>query len=359
MVYLFLTQHDIGRERRYFDLKLFAICMLNGVMQSATIFFLICCTYNTTSSRNDGRGVQTSTTRQRSVNFLYPASTESLRHILPKTMIATTATVVNLINGLNTALPGGSSSQYLSLSSSFEHTLLSIPKISPEWLVTDAYGDNRYTFPSSYFWFGIIAMVLLSILPRYVLKAYRFIYPPDDIDILRSLRGIDPEHDIAHEQPVMGNLQRGGEELDDDRLTMIETRQSEEGRTSIPARGSFQGHPSYQGVRPSTDAGLSRANPSQVDISTSREGTSRDFDFSTEEGGYAMRRVQTHLSERHVSRVSLPAALDTSTPKRRQVSLNIFSSLRKSKGRSQTTPASAPPEDKKPPPPSPPAAPRQ
>ncbi|KAG8957682.1 hypothetical protein FRC05_009699, partial [Tulasnella sp. 425] len=242
-----------GRERRHFGIKRFAIYMLDGIMQSAIIFFIIYYTYNTTSAVKHGWGV-----------YQFEMGT---------TIVVATAIVVNLVNGLNTAAWTG----WVFFSVSIGIILIWLytaiyPEISPGWFVTDAYGDNRFTFPSAYFWFGIILVVLLSILPRYVLKSYKFIYLPNDIDILRSLRSIDPKHDIAHDPAIMGNLQRGGvEELDDDRLTMTETRQSEEGRTSIPARRSFQGRPSYQGVRPSADAGLSRANPSQVDMSTGRE----------------------------------------------------------------------------------------
>ncbi|KIO25076.1 hypothetical protein M407DRAFT_25607 [Tulasnella calospora MUT 4182] len=329
-----------GRERTHFGLKRFIIYMLDGVMQSAIIFFVIYYTYDTTSARNDGWGV-----------YQYEMAT---------TVVVATATVVNLVNGLNTAAWTGWVFFSVSIGIILIWAYTAIyPEISPGWFVTDAYGDNQFTFPSAYFWLGIIFVVLISMLPRYVLKSYKFIYLPNDIDILRSLRSIDPKHDIAHDPAIVGNLDRPGEEVDDDRLTMTETRQSEDGRASLPPRRSLQGRPSYQANRQSMEGGAARANPSQVDMSTGREGTSRGFDFSTEEGGYAMRRVQTHLSERHVSRVSLPAAVEARTPKRRQVSMNIFSSLRRPKGRSQTTPASAPPTDKKPPPPSPPPAPEK
>ncbi|KAG8905995.1 hypothetical protein FRB99_007852 [Tulasnella sp. 403] len=299
-----------GREGRYFSLKRFSIYMLDGVMQSALIFFLIYYTYDTTSARHDGWG-----------SFQYEFAT---------TMVVATAVVVNLCNGLNTSAWTGWVwfSVFIGIILIWGYTAI-YPTIAPGWFSTNVYGNERYLFPSAYFWFGIILATLVALLPRYIAKAYKFIYMPDDVDILRWLQKIDPKHNFKHDPRVVDHLKHR-----ENIVSAVSSRPSEDGRASLPPRRSFQGG------RPSMDP----RTGSQTDMATGlRAASSRGFDFSQEEGGYAIRRVQTHLSERHQSRISLPAETET----KRRIGSGFFPSLRKTMKRSGATPD--PPVPKNPP----------
>jgi len=176
--------------------------------------------------------------------------------------------------------------------------------------------DNLYT--SVYFWFCMPIAFALCLLPKYLAKSYKYAYLPDDIDILRWTRKIDPQHDFEHDPKVGGRLK---DQATWSPLSPVSTNQSDDGQSQAPPRRSLQGY------RPSTDA-----RGSQTDMSTgARATTSRGFSFSMEEGGVAMRRVQSRLSERHQSRVSLPAAIsEESAIKKRRGSISLFPSLRKS-----------------------------
>lgn len=254
-----------------------------------------------------------------------------------QTQVIAAAMAVNMFNGLNTAAWTGWVwfAVLVGIVLIWAYTAI-YPVISPGWFVTASYGDEVYLFPSAFFWFGIILTTALALLPRYVAKYYKFTYLPDDIDILRVLRKTDPKHDIAGDPAITGRLKHL---VDDDDSSML-TRPSEDGLPT-PRR-------SFQSNRGPPRPGDHR-NVSQTDMSTGmRAASSRGFDFSQEEGGYAIRRVQTHLSERHQSRVSLPASLQPKQQRRKSITLNLFPAALRGKRR----------EDKKPPP-SPPNPPEQ
>jgi phospholipid-translocating ATPase len=55
----------------------------------------------------------------------------------------------------------------------------------------------------------------------------------------------------------------------------------------------------------------------------------RGFNFSTEENGVAIRRMQTNLSERRQSSRNLAEDSETETPHRRRDAYRVFSAPRK------------------------------
>jgi phospholipid-translocating ATPase len=57
---------------------------------------------------------------------------------------------------------------------------------------------------------------------------------------------------------------------------------------------------------------------SRTDMSTGQRSIHRGFDFSTEENGVAIRRMQTNLSERRQSSRNLAEVSETATPHRRR-----------------------------------------
>ncbi|KAG9001427.1 hypothetical protein FRB94_004792 [Tulasnella sp. JGI-2019a] len=293
-----------GREGRYFGLKLFLIYMWEGVFQSAVVFFFIYYAYTTTTSRNDGYS-----------GYQFEFST---------TMVIAAVLVVNLFNGLNTYAWTGWVwfAVYIGIILVWAYTGI-YSLISPGWFHTWVYGNEHYLFHSADFWLGILLATPLALLPHYAIKAYKVLYHPDDLDVLRWLRKNHPEHDIAHDTQITGCLSKTQSMPFDDSRSMASSNFSDD--DGIPRRSTQGGRPSMDGRDPRDPRQGSR-----TDMSTgARVPSSRGFDFSMEERGVAMQRVQSRLSERHQSRVSLPGLGEPST-KRRRGSIHLFPSLRKS-----------------------------
>lgn len=153
--------------------------------------------------------------------------------------------------------------------------------ISPGWISTPIYGNNHFLFESAYFWLCILFTVVLALTPRYVAKAIKFGYFPDDLDIMRYNRKVYPNRDLAHDAFIPGGL--AGLRNNDSRSTQA---------TDALDRPS----------RPPMDPRLG----SRTDMSTGMRSVHRGFDFTQEEGGVAIRRMQTNLSEVRQSNLHLP-----------------------------------------------------
>lgn len=141
----------------------------------------------------------------------------------------------------------------------------------------------------------------LALLPRYIDKAVRFIFFPNDFDILRWIKKKDPNKDFAADPALGGKLKARHlgtqSQLDEDsdaRSVASSLR---------PPRRSFQS--SRPNLRDDWRSG------SRTDMSTGQQVPNRGFNFSTEESGIAIRRTQTNLSERYLARVA-------GTPEERQ-----------------------------------------
>ena len=161
-------------------------------------------------------------------------------------------------------------------------------------------------------------------LPRYIAKAYRIAYYPNDIDILRIVHKLEPHRDLKHDPLIGGRFTEDGVLRPiDDGLFEPSASQSH----PMQRRGTFP-------VESTTSLPAGR----RTDMSTGLElAPSRGFDFSTEEGGVAIRRIQTGLSERN------GAVSGSSQPEKRR-SIRFFpSSLRRSMPRkpSKTLPKNA------------------
>jgi phospholipid-translocating ATPase len=163
--------------------------------------------------------------------------------------------------------------------------------------VTKVYGNNNFLLPSPYFWLIMFLTIILAIAPRYIAKAVKLEYYPDDLEILRYNRKYHPERDLAKDA-YMGN-----------RLAELKRSTSRVSRASAPEG------------RPSMDPRMA----SRTDMSTGMRSVHRGFDFITEEDGVAMRRMQTNLSERRTSQIALPRR------KRSTIFRNIKQSMRRRK----------------------------
>jgi len=150
---------------------------------------------------------------------------------------------------------------------------------SPRTFPTPAYGNDHYLFPSAYFWLCLPITILLSLTPRYIAKAWRFGYMPNDIDIVRWNRKMHPERDLGYDAYF-------GAPLSATRLSKRSTSQP----TSIASRADSV---TTLERRPARDT----FTGSRTDMSTGERLVDRGFDFATEEGGVAMQRIQTNLSE--------------------------------------------------------------
>jgi phospholipid-translocating ATPase len=180
--------------------------------------------------------------------------------------------------------------------------------------VTNVYGNNHYLFTSAYFWLSQPLVIAIALLPRYLYRAWQLGYAPGDLEILRYIRKTQPDLDMT--------------------TLRSESMRSKPYGSSRPRPSS---HMSRSSIACSSVDNLSldlrrTQDPrcaSRTDMSTGIRSVHRGFDFATEEGGVAMRRMQTNLSERRQSSRNLPS-LRQSSPTRKR-SLRLFTSLRRKK----------------------------
>ncbi|KAF7322236.1 Phospholipid-transporting ATPase [Mycena chlorophos] len=255
-----------GREGRWFGFNLFSVFMLDGVYQSAIIFFIIIFAYDTTTARTDGYNT-----------YQYEIAT---------TMAMSAILCANLFNGLNTNFWTAwvFFAVFLGIVLSWGYTAI-YSIISPGWISTPIFGNDHYLFHSAYYWFCVLFCVLVALLPRYLYRAWEMGFSPNDIALLRAVHKIQPNVDIASASAANG---AGAAPLSALRRP-----------TSHSTINSQTPH------RPRTRTSGDWRMGSRTDMATGLRTFHHGFDFSTEEGGVAMRRIQTGLSEPRQSRVSL------------------------------------------------------
>lgn len=290
---VFPELYRYGREGRWFGTRVFAIYMLDGIYQSAVIFFFIFYAYFTTTARTDGYDVG-----------MYEFST---------TMVVATVMAVNAFNGLNTRAWTGWVWFAVSIGVVLVWAYTAIYSlIKPSSFYTPAYGNTYYLFRSAYFWFGIPIAFCLALAPRYISKTLRLIEFSNDIDIMRIVRARDPNIDIAHHPKLGGHFED----------------------QELRARASVESHPPR---RTHSRQPTLHSLGSRTDMSTGMRSTgNRGFDFSAEEGGVAIRRMQSNISERQ--RVRTEQSDDEDHGGRKKASLRLLPaamrrSMRIKKGR--------------------------
>lgn len=173
--------------------------------------------------------------------------------------------------------------------------------ISPGWFVTPVFGDDHFLFRSGFFWLCLPLTVCIALAPRYIAKAWKFGFAPDDIDIMRYVCKMEPNRDIAHDATISSHLaalRRPG---------------------SITSRRTS--HAESVHSRPSLD----HRTASRTDMSTGIRSMHRGFNFAMEENGVAMRRMQSNLSERRQSSRDVATA---ETPTRSGRRERLLGSLR-------------------------------
>jgi len=169
--------------------------------------------------------------------------------------------------------------------------------ISPGWFVTPVYGNNHFTFESALYWFSLPITILLSLLARYIYKSVRMGYFPDDVDIIRYHRKFNPGAELRQE-PSDENVYLGQSSTRrPESAASRSMRRTDSIASSLPPHG----RPSMADLR----------SGSRTDMSTGVTSQHRGFDFSMEERGVAIQRMQTNLSERRMSSRHLPEPAPT------------------------------------------------
>lgn len=183
--------------------------------------------------------------------------------------------------------------------------------ISPGWFSTPVFGNDEFLFPSAYFWLCLPLTIFLSLLPRYIYKAYMFGYAPSDIDILRYIRKHHPHIDLV----TQGRIPSGLHHMKRPASVVSRRTSRTESVMSIP----------MELIRPSMDA----RSASRTDMATGITSVHRGFDFATEENGVAMRRMQSNLSERRTSSRQLASARGGQRHHSRRETLSHVFSIRR------------------------------
>ena len=153
--------------------------------------------------------------------------------------------------------------------------------LSPTFTVTFLYGNNYFLFTSPYFWLSIPLTIFICLAPRFLLKAWKFVYNPGDLETFQYLQQKYPNEDLSR---FSGSLRSPA-------LSALKPRNSLASRRSFRARSVAS---QEQIKKPSIDVRMR----SRTDMSTGLVSVDRGFDFVAEEHGVEMRRVQTNLSER-------------------------------------------------------------
>lgn len=144
--------------------------------------------------------------------------------------------------------------------------------------------------------------------PRYLYKSYKFIFNPNDFDIMRWAKKVDPNRDFAKDAHMGGQLRH----LKPPARSGVS---SALGSAAPSRRSTFDGE--RQGAP-------SLRTASRTDMSTGLRSTHRGFGFAVEEGGPAMRRLQSNLSAPRPSQTNLPHGLGATAKQKMS-----FASLRK------------------------------
>ncbi|EJD53100.1 phospholipid-translocating P-type ATPase [Auricularia subglabra TFB-10046 SS5] len=255
--------YHYGREKTWFGIKLFLIFMFDALYQSAVIFFILLYSYFTTSARHDGYQVG-----------MYEFST---------VMAISTVMSASAFNGMNTHAWTWWVVFAVSIGPILIWGFLGVYSlIAPSFIFTYSYGNAYFLFRAAYFWFGLVITFVITLAPRYLYKAARSIFFPDDLDILRMVRKFQPNRDILNDPLIGGHWNN---------LYKIQY-QSQHSVDAIP--------PPSRSPGPVRHSQRSLAG-SRTDMSTGlRSSTRTGFNFDTEEGGYAARRMATNLSERRL-----------------------------------------------------------
>ena len=196
--------YRFGRENTYFGMWRFLYYIAEGVFQSAVVYFFLCYTYLTTTTRTDGYDV-----------YIYEMST---------TMAIGAVMVANLFSGLNIEAWTGWVWFAIFLGPFLVWVYTAVFSIiPPSSFATGVYGNDTFLFPSAAFWFGWIFVVFIALLPRYLIKSFNVNYFANDIDLMRLVRKYHPDIDVATHPMLGGGLAEAAKGEDHEEMTVQRT----------------------------------------------------------------------------------------------------------------------------------------
>jgi len=173
--------------------------------------------------------------------------------------------------------------------------------ISPGYAVTPLFGNDYYLFRSAFFWLGLPITFFIALAPRALYKAWKSSFNPGDLETFQYLQKRYPNMDFSS----FSRPSRPVSDLEDLRRRRTSTaasrRNSRMSYRSIVAPLDQQ----QRYHRPSMDVRPSSRAASRTDMATGITSVDRGFDFATEENGVEMRRVQSRLSERRMSKQNI------------------------------------------------------
>lgn len=156
---------------------------------------------------------------------------------------------------------------------------------------SNLYGNDHFLFRSAYFWLSLPLTFFIALAPRYLYKSWKFIYNPGDLETFQLLQKKYPGRDLS-------SFSKAKQEDGSAGPRPVSTTRRRDSRASSAV--SLEPH---RFGRPSGDI----RSPNRTDMATGVTSVDRGFDFATEENGVEMRRVQTNLSERRMSKQHLPS----------------------------------------------------
>ncbi|TXT09998.1 uncharacterized protein COLE_03932 [Cutaneotrichosporon oleaginosum] len=288
-----------SREHRYYNWPRFLYYLFEGVYQTAVGYFFIHYTYVSTTTRGDGWDIY--------------------KDEMSTTMAVAAAMYANLFSGLNI----DAWSWWVVFAVWVGPFLIWVftpiySIVPPTTYISGVYGNDIFLFRSAAFWFGWPFVTIIALMPRYLIKFAKQNIFPNDIDVMRLVRKYHPNVD-PFTDPMLGGRLDKSHENDDMVIGRVQSNAAMASRNSIaleeltgpaeytpateyPPRqsteylGRRESHrPSFQSTRLGMAGGI---RGSQVDMSTglTRE-PSRGFGFDVEEGGVAIRRMQSSLSQ--------------------------------------------------------------
>lgn len=227
-------------------------------------------------------------------------------------------------NCVAAALYGTVFSLFIALQGLITSLQLVYNAISPGWIVTDVYGNNDFLFKSAFFWLCQPLCIAIALLPRYLYRAWQTGYAPGDLELLRYIRKTQPDLDMA-------TALRPDHERATPRSSLSRWRPSSRMARPVSISSAPPATPAMNYSMDTLSLDTRRIPVSRTDMCTGVRSVHRGFDFATEEGGVAMRRMQSNLSERRQSNRHLPLSAEPKQSPKRKASLRIFPSLRRKK----------------------------
>ncbi len=115
--------------------------------------------------------------------------------------------------------------------------------------------------------------MLLSLAPRYIAKAWKFGFHPDDLDIIRWVRKKDPYRDLTHDSETHLGIGMRVMRENRGRPTSIMSRRSSRASSLMTINDPYRG------------GSIDIRAASRTDMDTGLVSVDRGFDFATEENG--------------------------------------------------------------------------